>query len=148
LKAERTGKIKENIMKVREGHVSNSSTSSFVLMTTKENYERALAEADPYVRAVAKALVDKEASKQVFLGRKMVVFSEYSDQGGNGTFSWLDIEYEKPKDKKKEDAEDEDEEEDEEDEEENEHEDKYLAWEKFQEILKKKKDEVIEASTG
>lgn len=128
-------------MKVREGHVSNSSTSSFVLMTTKENYERALAEADPYTAAVAKALVDKDASKQVFLGRKMVVFTEYSDMGGEGTFSWLDIKYKKPKAKKKEDDEDEDDygEEDE---------DKYEAWEKFQEILKKKKDEVIEASTG
>ena len=33
-------------------------------------------------------------------------------------------------------------------EEEDEQEDKYEAWEKFQEILHQKKDEVIEASTG
>jgi len=37
-------------MKVREGHVSNSSSSSFMLVTTKENYERALSKADDFTK--------------------------------------------------------------------------------------------------
>lgn len=129
-------------MKIRDGHVSNSSSSSFVLMTTKENYERALAEADPYVKAVAKALVDKDASKQKFLGKKIVVFSHYSDSGGMGTFSWLDVKCKPPR---REDAQhdEEDGEEDISDED-----SAYVAWAKFEEILCKNQNEVISARTG
>jgi len=133
-------------MKVRDGHVSNSSSSSFVLMTTKENYERALAEADPYVKAVAKALVDKDESKQTFLGRKMVVFSHYSDSGGNGTFSYLEVKCAPPR---REDVQHDEEDDDlNEDEDYCEEEAKYLAWQKFQDLLNKNKTEVISARTG
>ena len=43
-------------MKVRSGFVSNSSTSSFIIMTTKDNYDKTLDAMHPYVRAVVEAL--------------------------------------------------------------------------------------------
>jgi len=66
-------------MKIRDGHVSNSSSSSYVLLTTKENYERALKEAHPYEAAVAEAI----AKEVKFLGKDLVQLSEWSSPGGS-----------------------------------------------------------------
>ena len=55
-------------MKTRAGFVSNSSSSSFVLVTTKENHERALAELPPIVRLVVNSI----ASEVKFLGRECI----------------------------------------------------------------------------
>lgn len=72
-------------MKIRQGFVSNSSSSSFVQMTTKENHEKALEKLSP----IGKAAIMELACYEQFLGKDVVVISEYEDRDGNGS---LDIE--------------------------------------------------------
>jgi len=72
-------------MRIREGHVSNSSSSSYVLITTKENYERAMKEATSLSKTVVKAMKPK---RQKCLGIPAVVFHTY-DCHGEGTFGHL-----------------------------------------------------------
>jgi hypothetical protein len=76
-------------MKIRMGFVSNSSSSSFVLMTTKENYERALKEANPFVAAVAKAMFS--LSERKFLGKEIVVTDGWTDMGGNSNWDYIEV---------------------------------------------------------
>jgi hypothetical protein len=85
-------------MKVRNGFVSNSSSSSFVITTTLENHKRALKKLSPYVIAVIEALGGEE--KKAF-GVDLITFSTYSDNGGGSTFDSLEVEYEPEKAKKK-----------------------------------------------
>lgn len=66
-------------MKIRDGHVSNSSSSTFILITTKENYEACLKKADPLAKEVAKKKLSREKIR--LLGRDMVKFViYYSDE--------------------------------------------------------------------
>lgn len=107
-------------MKIRDGHVSNSSSSSFVLLTSKENYVKAFADATPYQRAVAEAM--KEEGK--FLGIDVVSFSGWSDAGGGSSFEYLreEIVY---------DGDDE--------------EGAYDAWDAFEKLIRRNKDAVFDA---
>lgn len=66
-------------MKVRLGFVSNSSSSSFVLAATKENWERALEKVHPYIAACAKCVADKQT--RTILGREFVTCGELTVQG-------------------------------------------------------------------
>jgi len=125
-------------MKIREGHVSNSSSSSSILFTTKDNYDRALEKAKPFVKAVAMALATFPENK--FLGKQMVFFATYTDNGGGDNFEYLDVDFEN------EENEDEDEDEEDEDGEYEESEDKSEAWGSFEKILREKPEEVIEGS--
>ena len=76
-------------MKIRKGHVSNSSSSSFVLITTKRNYERAMEGLDPYAKAVAKALAEEQKLGDL----DIVTFFKFSGMGGYGTFDFLDVDF-------------------------------------------------------
>jgi hypothetical protein len=68
-------------MKIRNGFVSNSSSSSFLLLTTVENYERAKANLTKFQLAVAEQM---KTEAKVF-GRDMVSFETWNNQGCNWT---------------------------------------------------------------
>ena len=70
-------------MKIRQGFVSNSSSSSFIVTTTIENHERALKNLSPYVKKVLKEM---KGDKSKAFGKELISFGYYSDAGGNGTF--------------------------------------------------------------
>jgi hypothetical protein len=115
-------------MKIRDGHVSNSSSSSFVLVTTKANYERALSEIQEgaatrdnaeFILAVAKKL----AREGKLAGIDIVSFSTYSCEG-EGTIGQMCVDVES----KEEDY------------------GKYEAWDEFRTILRSNKDDVFVSS--
>ena len=68
-------------MKIRNGFVSNSSSSSFLLLTTVENYERAKATLTKFQQAVAEQM---KSEVKVF-GRDMVSFETWHNQGASWT---------------------------------------------------------------
>jgi len=71
-------------MKTRAGFVSNSSSSSFVLAITKENYDKCLPQLSDYHQAVLKHLAETDK----FLGRDLVVFSDMSNAGDGSTLRY------------------------------------------------------------
>jgi len=60
-------------MKIRTGFVSNSSSSSFVLTTTKENWENVKKELEPFQIAVAEFIMKHDT----FAGIDVVTFSTW-----------------------------------------------------------------------
>lgn len=70
-------------MKVRKGFVSNSSSSSFIVLITKEAYDEIIKDIDPFAQAV----VEQLSGKTQFLGTECV---SYNHTSGNYTdFEWL-----------------------------------------------------------
>jgi len=65
------------------GFVSNSSSSSFVLITTKENHEKAMKDLSPLEQKMVKAVTSDDR----FLGKDVVKYIYSSDRDGN---SYLD----------------------------------------------------------
>ena len=75
-------------MKIRNGFVSNSSSSSFVIIAPKEASDRVLERSHPYVRAV----VDATMSEETFMGEKIVSYHEaYND--AYSPWEYIDIEW-------------------------------------------------------
>lgn len=69
-------------MKIRERHVSNSSSSSFLLIVTQDAFKKSLKGATPLVKDIVKWL---EPEKSKVLGKDVFVISTY-DSYGEGTF--------------------------------------------------------------
>jgi len=82
-------------MKVRNGFVSNSSASSFVVLTTKANHDRVMEKLDDYHKAVVNAV-----SSEVRAFFMDMVVSETSMNQGGDCWEWVDIDFdgEIPKD--------------------------------------------------
>ena len=65
-------------MKIRNGFVSNSSSSSYVLIIKKSEYDKAK-------KDIRKEVIDyfeKFIEKQIFLGEELVILQNYSDMSG------------------------------------------------------------------
>ena len=75
-------------MKIRQGFVSNSSSSSFFVLISKEKHEQLLAQMHPYVASVLKAL---GAQQIKFLGHECLGFSYMI--GEYGTFDNLRLDF-------------------------------------------------------
>ena len=68
-------------MKVRQGFVSNSSSSSFVFATTVENHERAL---NTFMGDEKKFLENFPFGKQKGFGQDVITISDLMENGGYG----------------------------------------------------------------
>jgi hypothetical protein len=103
-------------MKIRQGFVSNSSSSSFVVATSVENHERALKQFDEEGQKIINAMMYKGGT---LFGRKIMVGEEISTES-YGTLGEvlqeLDLETSS---------------------------DAWETWNKYQEILKENKEEVF-----
>lgn len=71
-------------MRLREGFVSNSSSSSFLVLITKTNYQRFVKKLDPASKLISEHL--KEEDK--VLGKEAVKFSYVSDSQGNDSWNY------------------------------------------------------------
>ena len=83
-------------MKIRQSFVTNSSSSSFVVVIEKDYFDDQVKQLSPYLKAVMKAL--KAASvvnKQKFMGTDVMVFTYTC--GNYSTMENIDVDY-TPKD--------------------------------------------------
>jgi hypothetical protein len=62
-------------MKIRQGFVSNSSSSSFVVITTKEDWDAAVAKLEPLGKLMVEHCIHKPR-KVKFLGRDLIAASQ------------------------------------------------------------------------
>ena len=76
-------------MKIRTGFVSNSRSSSFVLIVKKELHEKLKETLHPYVIAVMDAL----GKEKECLGNPVMVFANNMDRGGESSLSWTHVDY-------------------------------------------------------
>jgi len=66
-------------MKTRTGFVSNSSSSSFVVLTTKENHEKVMAELHEYAQDVIKSVLQETK----LFGKDMVYIGDLERMDGS-----------------------------------------------------------------
>jgi hypothetical protein len=107
-------------MKIRSGFVSNSSSSSFVLVTSVENHERAMSELNEKEQKFINAMMFPGG---VVFGRKVMVGEEISSE------NWYTLS-EVAREIGMEDEDDA----------------SWETWEKYQKLLKEKKEEVFSYS--
>lgn len=74
-------------MKIRQGFVTNSSSTSYTVVIEKEYFNEIIKTFSPFVKAVCKALADGKPQK--FLGKDVIVLTWGS--GNNDTIEYLDV---------------------------------------------------------
>lgn len=82
-------------MKIRNGFVSNSSSSSFVVLTSIENHERAMEKLSEYERAVVDKIM--YVRKDQLFG-KTVMVGGYMDAHGYSSLDDIEVDVEDDKD--------------------------------------------------
>lgn len=75
-------------MKIRQGFVSNSSSSSFVIMTTKENHDKIMEKLTPFEKAVVEAL---GVTEEKFNGVDVVLSGYMNIMDSGGPWDYLDV---------------------------------------------------------
>jgi len=69
-------------MKIRTGFVSNSSSSSFLVIATLNNHSRAIA----VLNELQQNVINKIMRGDIVFGQQMMVGETYYTHGGEGTF--------------------------------------------------------------
>ena len=77
-------------MKIRNGFVSNSSSSSFVLVVKKDDYDKVYSDLSDDAKKVADACME---FKTIF-GIDVAIFSDWCDNGGGGSFDYIEVDIE------------------------------------------------------
>lgn len=79
-------------MKIRQGFVTNSSSSSYVVVIEKDYFDEQVKKLSPYLKAVCKALKNNDnITKQKFMGKDIMVLTYTS--GNYSTMEDLDVDY-------------------------------------------------------
>jgi hypothetical protein len=74
-------------MKLRSGFVSNSSSSSFIILVTKEAHEEAMAKLHPWERTVVDCFMSEGK-----IGNQEICYGGQFSNDGFDPFEYLDIE--------------------------------------------------------
>ena len=77
-------------MKTREGFVSNSSSSSFVLMSDKKHFYDILENYKNVTPIIESLRKDKFIEELNFLGNDIVIIAEWTDPGGGGPLGYFE----------------------------------------------------------
>lgn len=113
-------------MKTRICFVANSSSSSFVVVTTKENHEKTLSNLHPYAAAVIRAISSQNDHK---FGKDLVCIGTLETPGGSVTFNDLDVDFDGEKPERYEEDGD------------------YIAFEEYkEELIRNNEDDVLKIS--
>ena len=74
-------------MKIRNGFVSNSSSSSFLLMTTLENHNKTLEKLSKYEKAVMQQIINTRR----FLGKEVAYVGDLSPMDESYLFGYFSL---------------------------------------------------------
>ena len=79
-------------MKIRDGFVSNSSSSSFVVISDKKHFYNTLEKYKSISPIIESLRNDKYIEELNFLGNDIVVLAEWTDPGGGGPLGFFEEE--------------------------------------------------------
>jgi hypothetical protein len=80
-------------MKIRSGFVSNSSSTSYVIVTTKKNYDKVLKKSDELTKYIVKEIekIGKEVFNKLKCFNKDLIEIKYNDSDYFNIFENIDV---------------------------------------------------------